>query len=58
MNASFPDFRSEHWTEPIPSEPYRLMADIETTLEQQIFDLPQRERKTDIHHHRDADYLG
>jgi hypothetical protein len=33
------------------------MADIDATLEQQIFDLPQRQRITDVHHHRDADHL-
>jgi len=34
------------------------VADINTTLKQQIFDLPQRERITDVHHHREADHLG
>jgi hypothetical protein len=34
------------------------MADIDAALKQQIFDLPQRERITDVHHHREADHLG
>jgi hypothetical protein len=34
------------------------VADIDATLKQQVFYLPQRERITDIHHHREADYLG
>jgi hypothetical protein len=33
------------------------MADIDAPLEQQIFYLLQRQRVTDIHHHREADYL-
>ncbi len=34
------------------------VADIDTALEQQIFYLSQGQRITDIHHHREADYLG
>ncbi len=58
MDASFSDLRGEHRTEPVPPEPYRLMANIDATLKQNIFYLPQRQRVTDIHHHREADYLG
>ena len=36
----------------------RLMADIDTALGQEIFDLSQRQRVTDIHHDREADDLG
>ena len=35
-----------------------FMADLDTALEQQIIDLPQRQRVTDIHHHREGDPLG
>ena len=58
MNAPLPDLRGEHRTEPIPPEPHRLMAYTDTTLEQQIFYLSQRQRLTGVHHHRAADYLG
>jgi len=58
MNAPFSDFRSEHWTKPVPPKPNRLVTDIDAPLEQQIFYLSQRKRITDIHHHREADYLG
>ena len=34
------------------------MADIDAAFVEQIFDLPQRKRKPDIHHHRQADDLG
>ncbi len=27
-------------------------------LDQQVFDLSQRQRITDVHHHREADHLG
>jgi hypothetical protein len=40
MNASFSNLRGEHRTEPVPPETYRLVADIDAPLEQQIFDLP------------------
>ena len=53
-NAPFPDLRCEHRAEPVPPEPYRLMADIDTALEQQVLDLAQRQRVPDIHHHREA----
>jgi len=58
MNASLPDLRGKHWTEPISPVPDRLVADVTTTFEKQIFDLPQRQRIADIHHHREADHLG
>ena len=35
-----------------------LMADVDTALEQQIFDLSHRQRVADIYHHREADDLG
>jgi len=57
MNAPFSDLRSEHWTKPVPPKPNRLVTDIDAPLEQQIFYLPQGQRVTDIHHHREADYL-
>ena len=41
MNAALPDLRGKYWTEPVPPQPYGLMADVDTALEQHIFDLPQ-----------------
>jgi hypothetical protein len=57
MNASFSDLAGEYRTEPVPPEPNRLVADIDAPLEQEILDLSQRKRITDVHHHREADYL-
>jgi hypothetical protein len=35
-----------------------LRGDIDPPLEKQTFDLPQRQRKSDLHHHGEADDLG
>ena len=58
MKASFPYLVGEHRTETVPPEPYRLVTDVDAPLNEQIFDLPQRQRIADIHHHREADHLG
>ena len=58
LNAPFPDLRGEHRAEPVPPKPYRLVADIDTALEQQFLDLAQRQRVPDIHHHREANDFG
>ena len=58
MNSSYARLRGKHLAEPVPPEPYRLVADIDTALEQQVLDLAQRQRVPDIHHHRQADDLG
>ena len=41
----------------VPPETYRPMADVDAALDQQIFDLSQRQRVANIHHHREADDL-
>ncbi len=58
MNAPLPDFHGEHRTEPVPPEPYRLMANIDATLNQNIFHLPKRPPITNVHQYREANYLG
>jgi phage terminase large subunit-like protein len=58
MKASFPDLVGEHRTETVPPEPHCLVTDVEAPLEEQIFDLSQRQRIAKIHHHREADDLG
>jgi hypothetical protein len=58
MKASFLDLVREHRTETVPPEPHCLVTDVEAPLEEQIFDLPQRQRIADILHHREADDLG
>ena len=58
MNSSYARLRGKHLAEPVPPEPYRLVADIDTALEQQVLDLAQRQRVPDIHHHREANDFG
>ncbi len=58
MNAPLPDLRGEHRTEPVPPEPNGFMADIDATLEQNIFYLPKRQWIADVHHNHEADHLG
>ncbi|CUH36847.1 hypothetical protein JSE7799_01243 [Jannaschia seosinensis] len=42
----------------MPPEAHRLVADVDAALVQQILDVPQRQRETDVHHHRQSDDLG
>ena len=42
VKASLPDLVGEHRTETIPPEPYRLVANVDAPLEQNILDLSQR----------------
>jgi hypothetical protein len=58
MKASFPDLVGEHRTETVPPKPHCLVTDVGAPLEEQIFDLSQRQRIADVHHHREADHLG
>jgi hypothetical protein len=41
MNPPLPNLRRKHRAEPVPPEPYRLVADVDAAFEQQIFDLAQ-----------------
>jgi len=58
LNVPFSDLHSKHRVKTVPSEPYRLVADINASFKQKILNLPQRQRIPDIHHHRQADNLG
>lgn len=41
----------------MPPGVYRLMADVDAALVQQILDVSEREWKANLHHHRQADDL-
>jgi hypothetical protein len=58
MNPSLPDLRGKQRSKAVPPKPHRLVANIDATLEQEILNLPQRQRIADVHHHREADHLG
>ena len=42
----------------MPPIAHRLVADVDTTFEQDVFDLAQRQRIADVQHHRETDDLG
>ncbi len=41
-NTLAADVAGEHRPESVPPGPHGLMADVDATLEQQVFDVPQR----------------
>lgn len=45
---------SEQPPEPVPPETYRRVADVDTSLGQQIFNVPQAQREADVHHHHQS----
>ena len=51
------DLGGEHRAEPVPPEPDGLVADVDPALGQQILDVAQRQRVSDVHHHDQADDL-
>lgn len=57
-NTLAADVRSEQWTEPGPQHPCRLAANVDAALEQQVLDVPQRQREPHTHHHDKPDHLG
>ncbi len=56
--AADADLAGEHRPEPINPQPHALMADIDPALMEKVFDIPKRERKTNVHHHRKLDDFG
>jgi hypothetical protein len=53
-----PDVTRKQRTKLAPPLPYGLMTHVDPALEQQVFDLAQRQRKLNVHHHYEADHLG
>ena len=59
LGYPFPaDFLGKDWFEPLPPEPNGFVADVEAAFMQQVLDIAKRQRKPDIHHHREADDFG
>ncbi len=48
----------EQWTEPVPPQPNRFVAEVDSALEKQVIHIPQRQRKPDIHEYDKPDHLG
>lgn len=49
-----PDLGDKRRAEPVPPEPHRLVADLDAAFMQQVLDIAQRQRKTDIRHHHQS----
>ena len=52
------DIASEHRPEPVPPHPDRLVAEVDTALEQQVLAVAQTQWKANIREHHQADHLG
>jgi hypothetical protein len=47
--ANFADeHRAEHRAEPVPPQAHRLAADVDAAFEQQVLDVPKRQRVPDL----------
>jgi hypothetical protein len=58
LTDPFPaNLSGKHRAKSVPPKPNRLMADVDAAFVQKIFHIPQRERKTSVHHHGEADDL-
>ncbi len=51
-SSLLPDLRGQPRIKSVPPGTYRLVADFDTTLVEQVFDLPQRQREADVHYDR------
>jgi hypothetical protein len=47
----------EDWTEPVPPQPHRFMADVDPAFKKEILNVAQRQREANVHHHYEADHL-
>jgi hypothetical protein len=51
------DLSREHRAKSIPPEPNRFMTNLNATLMQQVFNVAKRQRKSNVHHYRQANDL-
>ncbi len=58
LNALLPYLSGKDGTEPVPPEPHGFMANVDATLEQNIFTLSKQQWIADVHHNHEADHLG
>jgi hypothetical protein len=52
-----PEFCCEDGIKPVPPIAHRFVADLDTLLMKQVFDIAQRQRETDVNRHCKADAL-
>ena len=58
LNPFSSDLRGEQRPKAVPPKPNCLMADIDATFVQKVFDVAKRKRILNIKHHRQTDDLG
>ncbi len=58
LNTLSSDLSSKHGAKPVPPILDSFVTQVDASLVQQVFDIPKRERETDVQHHRKADDLG
>jgi hypothetical protein len=58
MNTPLPDLHGKLRAEPVPPKLHGLVANIDATLEQKIFNLPKRQWVEDIHNYHHANVPG
>ena len=58
VSAPPPDFTGKRPTKTVPPKTDRLVTDVDAAFEQDVFDLALRQWIADVHHYRQADYLG
>ena len=52
------DLAGEHRAETVHPLPHALVANVDPAFVEEVFNIAQREREPDIHHHRELDDLG
>ncbi len=58
LNTLSSDLRGKHRAKSVPPIPDSFVTHVDASLVQQIFDVPKRERETDVQHHCKADDIG
>ncbi len=58
LNTLPSDLSSKQRAKPVPPISDSFVAHVDASLVQQIFDIPKRERESDVQHHGQADDLG
>jgi hypothetical protein len=56
-NPPFSDLGREHRTEPMPPKSHSFVAHIDAAFMKQVFHIAERQRKSHVQHHSQADYL-
>ena len=57
VNPLTTDVRRQQRPKAVPPQPHRLVANVDTALKQQVLDVAQRQRKSDVRHHHEPEHL-